>query len=339
MKTTPLYHRHLELGAQMTEFAGYQMPVRYTGDKLEHMAVRQKAGIFDVSHMGEVWVTGPHAEQAMTQLNTQDPSRFAPGQAYYGLLLNSQGGIIDDVISYKFSPEKFLICVNAANREKDFNWIKSHCDAEVEDASDSWCQIAIQGPEAVGITARYLGDQVLAIKRFGFAQIGDMIVARTGYTGEDGFEIFVPNAQAVKLWDALASQATPCGLAARDTLRLEAGMCLYGHDINDHTNPVEAGLGWCAKNWKAPGEVHRRLVGLVMQGQGIARPDYEVCNQVGQKIGQVTSGTKTPYLNQAIAMAYIDRPYCDGASEVYVKIRGRLEPAKITQLPFYRRPQ
>src|SRR3989338_8450517 len=149
MKTTPLYHRHVELGAQMTEFAGYQMPVRYTGDKLEHMAVREKAWIFDVSHMGEVWVTGPQAEQAMTHLLTHDVSQYAPGQAFYGLLLNQQGGVVDDVISYKFSPEKFLICVNASNREKDFNWIKSHCDALVEDASDAWCQIAIQGPEAV----------------------------------------------------------------------------------------------------------------------------------------------------------------------------------------------
>lgn len=335
MKTTPLYYRHLELGAQMTEFAGYQMPVRYTGDKLEHMAVRQKAGIFDVSHMGEVWVTGPRAEQAMAGLITQDPTKYRPGQAYYGLILNSHGGIVDDVISYKFSSEKFLICVNASNREKDFNWIKSHCDAEVQDDSDSWSQIAIQGPEAVAIAAKYLGDEVLAIKRFGFAQLGDLIIARTGYTGEDGFEIFVPNNQAVKLWDALAQKATPCGLAARDTLRLEAGMCLYGHDINDETSPLEAGLGWCAKNWKAPSETKRRLTGLIMQGAGIARPDYEVCNQAGETIGHVTSGTKTPYLNQAIAMAYIDLPYCYGVLKVNVKIRGRLEPARITKLPFY----
>lgn len=337
MKTTPLYHRHLELGAQMTEFAGYQMPVRYTGDKLEHMAVREKAGLFDVSHMGEVWVTGPQAEEAIAHLVTQDPIKYSNGQAFYGLLLNQDGGIVDDIITYKFSPEKFLICVNASNREKDFNWIKSHCDAHVEDASDDWAQIAIQGPEAIAITARYLGAQVLDIKRFGFIQLDDLIVARTGYTGEDGFEIFVPNMRATELWDVLSKEATPCGLAARDTLRLEAGMCLYGHDINDQTNPIEAGLGWCAKNYQPKGEIKRRLIGLVMQGIGIARPDYEVCNQAGEVIGHVTSGTKTPYLNKAIAMAYINRPYCDRQEEVYVKIRGRLEPAKITKLPFYRR--
>jgi aminomethyltransferase len=337
MKTTPLYHRHLELGAQMTEFAGYQMPVRYTGDKLEHMAVREKAGLFDVSHMGEIWVTGSQAEQAITHLVTQDPTKYSSGQAFYGLLLNQNGGIVDDIITYKFSSEKFLICVNASNREKDFDWIKSNCDAQVEDASDNWSQIAIQGPEAVAITARYLGAQVLDIKRFGFIQLDDLIIARTGYTGEDGFEIFVPNERATELWDALSKEAMPCGLAARDTLRLEAGMCLYGHDINDQTNPIEAGLGWCAKKYQVSGEIKRRLVGLMMQGTGIARPDYEVCNQTGMVIGHVTSGTKTPYLNQAIAMAYIDRPYCDALEEVYVKIRGRLEPAKITKLPFYRR--
>ena len=336
MKTTSLYPSHLELGAQMTEFAGYQMPVRYTGDKLEHMAVRQKAGIFDVSHMGEVWITGPGAEQAMQKLVSQDASKYSSGRAFYGLLLNSHGGIVDDVISYKFSSEKFLICVNASNREKDFTWIKSHCDAHVEDASDYWSQIAIQGPEAIAITARYLGNEVLNIKRFGFLELGSMIVARTGYTGEDGFEIFVPNDEAVQLWDSLTRDATPCGLASRDTLRLEAGMCLYGHEINDETNPIEAGLSWCAKNWKTDAEIRRRLVGLVMQSLSIARPDYKVCNQAGETIGHVTSGTKTPYLNQAIAMAYVNLPYCDEAGEIYIKIRGRLEPAKITKLPFYK---
>lgn len=335
MKTTPLYHRHLSLGAQMTEFAGYQMPVRYTGDKLEHLAVREKAGIFDVSHMGEIWVTGPLAEPSVSRLLSQDLSKYSSGQAFYGVLLNSHGGIVDDVITYKFSQEKFLICVNASNREKDFIWIKSHCDSKVEDASDGWCQIAIQGPEAIAITANYLGESVRDIKRFGFLQLGDLIVARTGYTGEDGFEIFVPNDQVVKLWDALALKALPCGLAARDTLRLEAGMCLYGHEINDQTTPQEAGLSWCVKTEKVPAT--KRLMGLVMQSTGIARQDYEVCNPAGEMIGYVTSGTKTPFLNQAIAMAYIKPPYCEVGQEVYVKIRGRLEPAKITKLPFYRR--
>src|SRR3989338_11115365 len=180
MKTTPLYPCHIKSNAQMTEFASYQMPMRYTGDKLEHLSVRQKAGIFDVSHMGEIWVTGSHAEQAISHLLTQDASKYAPGQAFYGVLLNSQGGIVDDVITYKFAPEKFLICVNASNREKDFDWIKAHCDAQVEDASDAWCQIAIQGPEAVDITANYLGDSVREIKRFGFKQLGELIIARTG---------------------------------------------------------------------------------------------------------------------------------------------------------------
>src|SRR3989338_2603049 len=335
MKTTPLYLCHLKLNAQMTEFAGYQMPVRYTGDKLEHLAVRQEAGIFDVSHMGEIWVTGPLASQAMTHLLTQDVSKYTSEQAFYGVLLNSQGGIVDDVITYKFSPEKFLICVNASNREKDFDWIKSKTspltplhpverginpspvagEVFVEDASDDWCQLAIQGPKAIEITASYLGGSVREIKRFGFKQVGGLIIARTGYTGEDGFEIFVPNHQAVELWDKLAEKATPCGLAARDTLRLEAGMCLYGHDINDETTPWEAGLGWCVKGEGSLPK--KRLMGLVMQSTGIARPDYEVCTLAGDLIGHVTSGTKTPYLNQAIAMAYINYPYCEPGQEVY----------------------
>ncbi|MES2504379.1 MAG: glycine cleavage system aminomethyltransferase GcvT [Myxococcota bacterium] len=334
MRTTALYQRHVELGAQMTDFAGYQMPVRYSGDKLEHMVVRENAGIFDVSHMGEVWIEGLHAEAEVSKLLNHDASKHAPGKAFYSVIMNDHSGIVDDVIAYKFSPQKFLICVNASNRFKDFKWIKAHTDANVRDASEAWSQIAIQGPNARAIAAEYLGSEILDIPRFGFIE-GEFIIARTGYTGEDGFEIFCPNYQVASLWDTLCQKATPCGLAARDTLRLEAGMCLYGHELADDITPWEAGLGWCLNLPKQ--EPKRRLVGLNISGNAIARADYEVCTEQGDQIGWVTSGTKTPYLNRAIAMAYIDTPHCDTGSAVYVKVRGRLEPAYICKLPFYRR--
>lgn len=347
MKTTALYPRHLELNAQMTEFAGYQMPVRYVSDKQEHLAVRENAGLFDVSHMGEVWITGPKAQQAVARLFTQDPSRYQPGQAYYCTMLNPQAGIVDDVIVYMFSPERYWVCVNAGNRDKDYRWIQDNCDAQVEDVSDAWSQVAIQGPQAVAITAQHLGDFVREIKRFRFVQHQDLIIARTGYTGEDGFEIFIPNDQVVNLWEALSQKAAPCGLAARDTLRLEAGMCLYGQDIHDNITPQEAGLDWTIRFERdtpfigqaalQQAKIGKRLVGLNMQGTGIARPHYQVCLQTGESIGEVTSGTKTPYLNRAIAMAHIRAPYCDELEQVYVRIRDRLEPAQITKLPFYRR--
>ncbi len=307
----------------MTEFAGYSMPVRYTSDRAEHMAVREKSGIFDVSHMGEIWVTGSNAETAISKLLNQDTSKHAPGRAFYGLLLNNELGAVDDVITYKFSPEKFLICVNASNRAKDYAWIKGHCDAEVRDASDEWAQIALQGPLAHWSTN---------IKRYHFAEIGDYIVARTGYTGEDGYEIFCPPEKAVALWDDLLQYSTPCGLAARDTLRLEAGMPLYGHELNDQITPWEAGLGNFVN--LPPIEPKQKLVGLEMTGNAIARPDYEVCLENGERVGIVTSGTKTPFLNKAIAMAYV-KPDCE--ENIFVRVRGKLEPAKLVPLPFYRK--
>ncbi|MBL4818774.1 MAG: glycine cleavage system aminomethyltransferase GcvT [Deltaproteobacteria bacterium] len=354
MRKTPLYDGHVKLGAQMTEFAGYSMPVRYTSDRAEHMAVREKVGLFDVSHMGEVWVTGPNSERALSELLNQDTSKYKAGRAFYALLLNEKMGIVDDLVGYKFSAEKFLLCVNAANRDKDFAWIKKHCKADVHDASDEWAQIAIQGPMAREMVASLVipaeaGIQNMSeptldaslrwhdtenIKRFRFTQIGDYIVARTGYTGEDGFEIFCPPEKAPALWDTLAKEATPCGLAARDTLRLEAGMPLHGNDISEETTPWEAGLGKFVG--LASQEPKRKLVGLKLEGRGIARPGYEVCMQDGQTIGKVTSGTRTPFLNQAIAMAYINKPTCDEEKPVYVKIRNNLEPASICALPFYR---
>ncbi len=363
MKTTPLTQRHIELGAQMTEFAGYSMPVRYTSDRAEHMAVREKAGIFDVSHMGEIWVTGSNAEAAISKLLNQDASRHPPGRAFYGLILNNELGVVDDVITYKFSPEKFLICVNASNREKDYAWIKAHCDAEVRDASDEWAQIALQGPEALTRFASLstlstlwrgrvpnTGDnppraknfelhspspeagEGLGVRRYHFTQMGEYIVARTGYTGEDGYEIFCPPEKAAALWDELLQYATPCGLAARDTLRVEAGMPLYGHELNDQITPWDAGLGNFVN--LPPREPKQKLVGLEMLGNAIARADYEVCSESGERIGIITSGTKTPFLNKAIAMAYI-HPRHQG--DIFVRVRGKLEPAKLVPLPFYRK--
>jgi aminomethyltransferase len=360
MKRTPLHSRHIALGAQMTDFGGFDMPVRYSGDKAEHMAVREHVGIFDVSHMGEVTIEGPKAQEAVDTLLTNDASRAANGQAFYAAMLNENGTIIDDLVAYKFSPEKFLICVNASNRDKDVAWITqavrarfSVSEAKVTDESDDWAQIAVQGPKAVDLVAKLYGDAIRDIKRYHFKQ-DDMILARTGYTGEDGFEIFCKPSVVADLWNSLLDTGAPfgilpCGLAARDTLRLEAGMCLYGNDIDDTTTPLEAGLSWIVKfdkttpfigqnallGQKTEG-VKKRLCGIELTDKGIARHGYSVLSKDGQTIGVVTSGTLTPFLNKAIAMAYVDKPYCEPGTTLNIDVRGRPLAAQVVKLPFYR---
>lgn len=362
MKHTPLYNAHVALGAQMVEFAGYAMPVRYSSEKVEHAAVRQNAGLFDVSHMGEIFVRGPRACEAVDVLITNNVSDAHAGQALYGAMLNDNAGIVDDIVAYKFSREKILLCVNASNRDKDAAWIRkvvgerfSPAEAQVDDASDAYAQIALQGPKAEHILVK-LVPNAAEVKRFSFIetkiQFGDMIVARTGYTGEDGFEIFVAPDHAEGLWNHLLEIGNgdgliACGLSARDTLRLEAGMCLYGNDIDDTTSPLEAGISFAVK-WnkstsflaqqklEAERDVTRKLVGLTLSDRNIARHGYEVFDGDSQKIGVVTSGTLSPTLNVPIAMAYIAKPFAEVGTTVYVKVRQNLAPARVTKLPFYK---
>lgn len=366
MKHTPLYEAHVTLGAHMVEFAGYAMPVRYSSEKIEHMAVRRAAGLFDVSHMGEIFLRGPRACEAADILLTNDIKEAEAGQAVYAAMLNDHAGIVDDVVAYKFSPEKILICVNASNRAKDAAWIHkivderfSRAEVQVDDASDSYAQLALQGPRAPDILKNFLSPEIVdGIKRFHFCEaksnLGDLIVARTGYTGEDGFEIFVAPEHAVELWKQLLELGEQygllaCGLSARDTLRLEAGMCLYGNDINDETTPLEAGIGFAVKwNKHTPffakdvlalqkdNGLQRKLVGLNLSDRNIARHGYEVCDAQGNEIGEVTSGTISPFLNAPIAMAYVKKPFAEVGSTVYVKVRQNLAKASVVKLPFYK---
>jgi aminomethyltransferase len=361
LKRTPLFEKHVAAGAKMVDFGGFEMPLKYTSETAEHMAVRQSAGVFDVSHMGEVFVEGPDALPFMQKLVTNDAGRIVDGQAMYAGLLNERGTFVDDVIVYRYSPTRFLVCVNASNQDKDFAWIKAQAEklspsTKVTNEGPQWSQLAVQGPRAADIVAKLCGDDVRGIAGYHFKPgkiLGhDGIIARTGYTGEDGFELYVKNEHAPALWDAVvAAGAAPCGLACRDTLRLEAGMCLYGNDIDDEHTPLEANLGWIVKldgrppfvgadvlqKQKASGTT-RLLRGLEMIDRGIARHGYTVHDESGAQIGVVTSGTQAPFVNKAIAMAYVDKPHAELGSTVFVDVRGRKLKALVVKLPFYKRP-
>ncbi len=360
LKRTPLYDCHVAAGAKMVDFGGFEMPLKYTSETTEHMAVRTGVGVFDVSHMGEVFIEGQGAQAALQRLVTNDVARIKDGQAMYAGLLNEKAGFVDDVIVYRFSAERFLVCVNAGNQDKDFIWMRAVVAASalrctVRNEGPQWSQLAVQGPRAVDVVAGLCGDSVRAIEGYHFVQgafgAARGIVARTGYTGEDGFELYVKNADAPALWDAVvAAGAVPCGLACRDTLRLEAGMCLYGNDIDDDTTPLEANLSWIVKlegrppfigmealqAQKAQGP-QRLLRGLVMVERGIARHGYDVVDEAGKKIGVVTSGTQAPFVNKAIAFAYLDRAHSDVSSSVFVLIRDKPVKAAVQKLPFYKR--
>ena len=364
LKRTPLYENHVAAGAKMVDFGGFEMPLKYSTETAEHMAVRTGVGVFDVSHMGEVFIEGKGALAALQRLVTNDAAKIKDGQAMYAGLLNERGGFVDDVIVYRFSPEKFLVCVNAGNQDKDFAWMRDAVASfacTVDNQGPQWAQLAVQGPKAVDVVASLCGASVRAIEGYHFAEgvitLGPRravgLIARTGYTGEDGFELYVHNADAPALWDAVvAAGAVPCGLACRDTLRLEAGMCLYGNDIDDDVTPLEANLGWIVKladrppfigqealaAQKAAG-VPRLLRGLVMVERGIARHGYDVVDAAGQKVGTVTSGTQAPFVNKAIAFAYLDRAHADVGNTVFVSIRDKPVKAAVQKLPFYKRSQ
>jgi aminomethyltransferase len=363
LKKTPLNARHRASGARMVPFGGWDMPVEYAGGGVvqEHMAVRTRAGIFDVSHMGEIEIAGKDALAAVQRISSNDASRLQVGQAQYSGLLTPQGTFVDDLLVYRLGPAHFLLVVNAGNIAKDYAWIAEHIkaagDAVAVDASSRYALIAVQGPEALNIVQPLTGVDLAGIKYYWFAH-GEVAgvratVSRTGYTGEDGFEIFVPPQSAERVWLALLDAGkpygiVPCGLGARDTLRLEAGMRLHGNDIDETTSAVEADLNWIV-GWKKDdfigaaalreqkaGGLTRKIVGFEMLDRGIARHGYDA--YVGDtKAGSVTSGTQTPYLKKAIGMAYLPIEHTGVDTEFDVDIRGRRTRARVVPMPFYKR--
>jgi aminomethyltransferase len=342
----------------MVEFAGWEMPVQYAGILAEHEAVRTRVGLFDVSHMGEVVFRGPKALHALSRAFTNDLGKAADGQAQYGCLCRDSGGIVDDVVVYRRGAEDLLVCVNAANRAKDFEWLRAHAGgADVANESDDWGQLAVQGPLAAQLVQRLTNVNLSAMKTYRFAP-GDVagvpcLVARTGYTGEDGFELFCPADKAPALWAALMEAGkpegiAPCGLGARDSLRLEMAYRLYGQDMDDSTTPLEAGLAWVVKLDKGEfvgrdalvkqreAGVPRKLVGFTLTDPGIARHGYPV-HQDGRKIGEVTSGTKSPSLGIPVGLAYVPTALAAEGSTFAVEIRGRPAAARVVKTPFYTR--
>ncbi len=359
LKRTPLYAAHRRAGAKMVAFAGWEMPVQYRGVIEEHLAVRSRAGLFDVSHMGEIEITGADALEFCQRISANDVARMKVSQAQYNLLLNDRGGVVDDVIFYRLEPSRFLVCVNAANSDKDFRWVREHAQGKIEvaDVSARYAQLALQGPAAERILRPLTALQLGEIKSFHFA-FGDVgsircLVARTGYTGEDGFELYCQSGDAERLWNALmecgaAEGLVPAGLGARDTLRLEKAYPLYGHELDDTTTPLEAGLDWVTKfskpafigrevlvKQKEEG-INRRLVGLELREPGIARGDYPLFKNA-EPVGRVTSGTKSPSLGKSIALGYVAAAAAGIGSEIDVEIRGRKVRAEVVPLPFYRR--
>jgi aminomethyltransferase len=355
---TPLYDTHVRAGARMVEFAGWDMPVQYEGILAEHATVRLRVGLFDVSHMGEVVFRGPKALEALNRVFTNDLSKVADGQAQYGCLCRETGGIVDDVVVYRRAADDLLVCVNASNRQKDFDWLAAHAGgADVRNESDAWAQLALQGPKAAELLQRLTKVNLSAMRAYRFAP-GDVagvpcLVARTGYTGEDGFELFCPSEQGPRLWAALMEAGTPegiapAGLGARDSLRLEMAYRLYGSDMDDERTPLEAGLAWVVKldkgdfvgrdallRQKEQG-LTRKLVGFQLVEPGIARHGYPVL-QDGKKVGEVTSGTKSPSLGTSIGLAYVPPALAAEGSAFAVEIRGKPVAAQAVKTPFYAR--
>jgi aminomethyltransferase len=355
---TPLYDTHVRAGARMVEFAGWEMPVQYEGILAEHEAVRTRVGLFDVSHMGEVVFRGPKALEALSRLFTNDLSKVVDGQAQYGCLCRETGGIVDDVVVYRRGAEDLLVCVNASNRQKDFEWLAGHAPGvDVKNESDAWGQLALQGPLAAQLLQRLTNVNLSVMKPYRHAagEVAGLqcLVARTGYTGEDGFELFCAADEAPRLWGELMEagrheKVQPAGLGARDSLRLEMAYRLYGSDMDDATTPLEAGLGWVVKldkgefigreallRQKEQG-LARKLVGFVLTDPGIARHGYPVV-QEGRTVGQVTSGTRSPSLEIPIGLAYVPPALAAEGATFAIEIRGRAAAARAVKTPFYTR--
>lgn len=360
MKNTPFTQKHIALGAKMAEFAGYNMPISYTGINDEHAAVRKNAGIFDVSHMGEFILKGENALDLIQRVTTNDASKLTAGKAQYSCLPNENGGIVDDLLVYCIEENRvYMLVVNASNIEKDWNWISKHNSQNVEmhNISDKTCLLAIQGPNATKMLQPLTGLDILNLKYYSFAKgkfagVDNVLVSATGYTGAGGVEIYFENKDdaAEKIWNAVFNIGgplglKPIGLGARDTLRLEMGYCLYGNDIDDTTSPLEAGLGWITKFTKEftakeflekqkTGGVERKLVGFEMIDRGIPRHGYEIKDSSGTTIGVVTSGTQSPTLNKAIGMGYVQTAFAATSSEIFIKVRDKLLLAKVAKIPF-----
>ena len=360
LKRTKLYNKHMNLGAKMVPFAGYEMPVQYTGLAQEHHAVRNSVGVFDVSHMGEFGVKGKDAEALISWICSNSITKMVDMQAQYNCMPNNQGGIVDDLIVYRWNQHEYTLVVNASNISKDWDWIMKQktakgFDCELEDMSDDISLIAVQGPNAVHVLQKLTSIDLSAIKFYhfdagSFGGSDDVVISNTGYTGSGGFELYVWNHEAEMIWDAIMSAGEefdilPCGLGARDTLRLEKGYCLYGNDINDETSPIEAGLGWITKfsepfnnqdyhkNIKDNGP-EKKLVGFEMLERGIPRQHYSIYDMNENCIGEVTSGTQSPSLGKAIGMGYVSSSNSSIGEEFYIQIRKNKIKAKVVNLPF-----
>ncbi|MCK6610326.1 MAG: glycine cleavage system aminomethyltransferase GcvT [Bacteroidia bacterium] len=357
MKYVALNDLHVSLGAKMIEFAGYNMPVLYTNLIQEHLAVRNSVGVFDVSHMGEFLLKGEKALDLIQLVTSNDASKLTDGKVQYSCLPNDQGGIVDDLLVYRYSATEYLLVVNASNIEKDWNWISKHNSfgVDMQNLSEAYSLLAVQGPNAIKALQKLTQTDLSSMEYYSFttgtmAGIDEVIISNTGYTGAGGFELYVKNESARKLWDAVFEAGAefnilPAGLGARDTLRLEKGFCLYGNDINDTTSPIEAGLGWITKftkpfinheyhqKLKTEG-VAKKLVGFELIDRGIPRQHYMIKDAAGNTIGEVTSGTQSPSLNKAIGMGYVSTAFSKPDSEIYIEIREKLIKAKVVKVPF-----
>ena len=360
MKNTPFTDKHIALGAKMAEFAGYNMPISYTGINDEHAAVRKNAGVFDVSHMGEFFLKGPHALKLIQSVTSNDAAKLKVGQAQYSCLPNEQGGIVDDLLVYCIEENNvYMLVVNASNIDKDWQWIKSYDkdNVEMHNVSEKTGLLAVQGPQATRLLQPLTEMDILNLKYYTFvkgkfAGVENVLISATGYTGAGGVEIYFEDKDdnAEKIWTAIFETGgpqglKPVGLGARDTLRLEMGYCLYGNDIDDTTSPIEAGLGWITRfNKEFPSKeifagqkekgTKRKLVGFEMVEKGIPRHNYEICDEKGENIGYVTSGTQSPSLGKAIGMGYVNTAQASHDSKIFIKVRDKLLEAKVVKVPF-----
>lgn len=362
MKSTPFTDLHISLGAKMAEFAGYNMPIEYSGISDEHVCVCQKLGVFDVSHMGEFWVLGKNALPFIQHIVSNDAAALHDGKVQYACLMHEDGGVVDDLLIYRFNAEKYLMVVNASNADKDFAAASRYAEkfglqlgVDFINASAGFAQLAVQGPLALKAMQKLCAEPVENMEYYTFkelelAGIKSAIFSTTGYTGAGGCEIYVPTADALRLWNAVMEEGRefgiqPIGLGARDTLRLEMGYCLYGHELNDRTTPLEAGLGWVTKltkdfvgkealqKQKSEG-VQRKLVGFVLQDRGVPRAEYEIYNDRQEKVGEVTSGTMSPLTKKSIGMGYVQAAYAVAGTKIFVKVRDKFLAAEVVKPPF-----
>ena len=360
MKNTALFHIHKKLGAKMVPFAGYNMPVQYEGVTVEHLCVRSGVGVFDVSHMGEFFVRGKGASNFIQKITSNDVNKLFDGKVQYSCFPNLDGGIVDDLLVYRIKEDVYMLVVNASNIEKDWNWITKFLtpDVELENKSEDISLLAVQGPKAIealqSLTDIDLSNMsYYTFEKGTFAGVENVLVSATGYTGAGGFEIYFKNTVAEQIWNSVFEAGKnfgikPIGLAARDTLRLEMGFCLYGNDIDDTTSPIEAGLSWITKftnnfnnsdalyKQKEEG-ISRRLIGFELLERGIPRKDYEIADEEGNIIGIVTSGTQSPSLQKAIGMGYVQKGFTKSDTEIYIQVRKKSLKAKVVKLPFYKR--